>query len=288
MKLIVQKIADWTGKVVIPTDDIMKEKITIYAPGRLPRSEALEQIYGALRLKGYSAEFVEKTIYLKRMRDARVGTVPVIAPDQPLAAIENKDQIVQKSFKLTNATPAQIVQIIQPLIGDSGHISTDEPTAGLFVIDTVRNLMRIETMIAQFDVTGAQQLMTEVFEVRNRTPGEIVQLLQLLLGGAGRGPGGGGGSFRTVLSVPDSPSGEYGGRGRGRFASSTVVSGARGSMILIAEPKFIWIIAKASARTCRRSASGSRNWIRRCRRSSATIRSIRWRTRIRWCSVSSS
>jgi len=73
MKLIIQKIADWTGKVVIPTDDIMKEKITIYAPGRLPRSEALEQVYGALRLKGYAAEFVDKTIYLKRMRDARVG-----------------------------------------------------------------------------------------------------------------------------------------------------------------------------------------------------------------------
>jgi type II secretory pathway component GspD/PulD (secretin) len=245
MKLIIQKIADWTGKVVIPTDDIMKEKITIYAPGRLPRSEALAQVYGALRLKGYTAEFVDKTIYLKRMRDARVGTVPVIAPDQPLAAIENKDQIVQKAFKLAHATPGQMVQVIQPLIGDSGHISTDEPTSSLFVIDTVRNLMRIETMVAQFDVAGAQQLMTEVFEVRNRTPGEIVQLLQLLLGGSGRGPGGGG-SFRTVLSVPDSPSGDYGGRGRGRFASSTVVSGARGSMILIAEPKFNWIIAKAS------------------------------------------
>ena len=247
MKLIIQKIADWTGKVVIPTDDIMKEKITIYAPGRLPRNEALDQIYGALRLKGYSAEYVDKTIYLKRMRDARVGTVPVIAPDQPLAAIENKEQVVQRSFKLTNATPGQMVQIIQPLIGDSGHISTDEPTSSLFVIDTVRNLMRIETMIAQFDVAGAQQLATEVFEVRTRTPGEIVQLLQLLLGGAGRGPGGGGGSFRTVLSVPDSPSGEYGGRGRGRFASSTVVSSPRGSMILIAEPKFNWVIAKASA-----------------------------------------
>jgi hypothetical protein len=112
MKLIIQKIADWTGKVVIPTEDIMKEKITIYAPGRLPRNEALEQVYGALRLKGYSAEFVDKTIYLKRMRDARVGTVPVIAPDQPLAAIENKDQIVQRSFKLTNATPSQMAQII--------------------------------------------------------------------------------------------------------------------------------------------------------------------------------
>ncbi|MCL5281176.1 MAG: hypothetical protein M1376_14850, partial [Planctomycetes bacterium] len=262
MKLIIQKIADWTGKVVIPTEDIMKEKITIYAPGRLPRSEALEQIYGALRLKGYSAEFVDKTIYLKRMRDARVGTVPVIAPDQPLAAIDNKDQIVQRTFKLTNATPNQMMQIIQPLIGDSGHLSADEPTSSLFVIDTVRNLMRIETVIAQFDVAGAQQLATEVFEVRNRTPAEIVQLLQLLLGGTERGPRGGG--YRTVLSVPNS---DYRGRGRGEFASSTVVNGARGSIILIAEPKFNWIIAKASAEDMK----DIRHWIERLDQEVPTI-----------------
>ena len=84
-----------------------------------------------------------------------------------------------------------MVAVLQPLIGESGHISTDEPTSSLLIIDSVRNLMRIEAMIPQFDVPGAQQLATEVFEIRNRTPAEIVQLLQMLLGGAGRGPGGG-------------------------------------------------------------------------------------------------
>ena len=131
MRLIIQKIADWTGKVVIPTDEIMKEKITIYAPSRLPRKEALEQIYGALRIKGYTAEYVDKTIYLKRIRDARIGMVPMISPDQPLAGIENKEQIVQKSFRLTNSSPGQMVPIVQPLIGEYGHISTDEPTSSL-------------------------------------------------------------------------------------------------------------------------------------------------------------
>ena len=267
MRLIIQKIADWTGKVVIPADEIMKEKITIYAPGRLPRKEALEQIYGALRIKGYTAEYVDKTIYLKRMRDARIGTVPVISPDQPLAAIENKEQIVQKLFRLTHASPAQMVQIVQPLIGESGHISTDETTSSVSVIDTVRNLMRIEAMIAQFDVAGAQQVTTEVFEIRNRLPAEIVQLLQMLLGGGGRGPGGGGGSLRTVMSVPDSGSGEFRGRGRGGWASSVSLSSARGPMMLIAEPKFNWVIAKASAEDMQEI----RKWIERLDQSVPTV-----------------
>ncbi len=128
MKFIVQKIADWTGKVVIPADEIMKEKTTIYAPGRLPRREVLEQIYGALRIKGYAAEHTDKRIYLRPMSDARTGRVPTIPPDQPLAAIESKGQIVQKTSRLANYSPGQMAQTVQPLVGNYGHISANEAT----------------------------------------------------------------------------------------------------------------------------------------------------------------
>ncbi|MBM4026694.1 MAG: hypothetical protein FJ280_15020, partial [Planctomycetes bacterium] len=273
MRLIIQKIADWTGKVVIPTDEILKQKITIYAPGRLSRSDALEQIYGALRLKGYTAEHADKTIYLKPIRDARIGVVPAIAPEEPLAAIENKEQIVQKFFRLAHYRPSQMVQIVQPLIGEYGHINADEMTSSLSIIDTVRNLMRIETIIAQFDVPESDQITTEVFEVRNRAPGEIVQLLQILLSGTPRSPTGPGSSPRTVIST-SSPSGagaDHRFRGRGSApssaASSTVVSGARSAIMLIAEPKFNWIIVKAAAEDMQEI----RRWIERLDRQMPTI-----------------
>jgi general secretion pathway protein D len=240
MKLIVQKIADWTGKVVIPTDAIMKEKITIYSPGRLPRKEALEQIYGALRIKGYTAEQTDKTIYLRPIGDARLGMVPTIAPDQPLASIENKEQIVQKFFRLASYSPTQMAQIVQPLIGEYGHISADEAAASLLVIDTVGNLMRIETIIAQFDVPEADQLVTEIFQIRNRAPGEIVQLLQTLLS---EGPARGGAQSWRGLPAP----GRQGQKAAGAAASSVVVAGSRKPMLLIPEPRFSWIIAKASS-----------------------------------------
>ena len=241
MKLIIQKIADWTGKVVIPTDAIMKEKITIYAPGRLPRNEALEQIYGALRIKGYTAEHTDKTIYLRPIGDARLGMVPTIAADQALAAIENKEQIVQKFFRLVSYSPTQMAQIVQPLIGEYGHISADEAASSLLVIDTVGNLMRIETIIAQFDVPDADQLVTEIFEVRNRAPGEVVQLLQTLLS---EGPARGGPQSWRGLPAAGRPGQDRKGAGA---ASSVVVGGSRKPMLLIPEPRFSWIIAKASA-----------------------------------------
>ena len=262
MRLIIQKIADWTGKVVIPADAIMKEKITIYAPDRLPRKDALEQIYGALRIKGYTAEHTDKTIYLRPIHDARLGMVPTIAPDQPLAAIENREQIVQKFFRLANYSPAQMAQIIQPLIGEYGHISADETASSLLVIDTVGNLIRIETIISQFDASEADQLVTEVFEVRNRAPGEIVQLLQTLLSdGSARG------SAQSWRGLPGPGRQGQDRRGSAAAAAPVIIGGSRKPMLLIPESRFSWIIAKASAEDLEQI----RSWIQKLDRPVPTV-----------------
>jgi hypothetical protein len=147
MKFIVERIAEWTGMTIIPDDQAMKQKITIYAPRRLPRAKALEKVYSALRIKGYVTEHGEDTIYIKPIADARLGMVPTIPMEQPLAAIENKEQVVQRFFKLATYSPTQMGQIVQPLIDEYGYLSADETAGTLLVIDTVASLMRIETII---------------------------------------------------------------------------------------------------------------------------------------------
>jgi hypothetical protein len=108
MKDIIEKLAKWTGKTIIPSDESMKQRLTIYAPEKLPRKEALAMIYSALRLKGFIAEQTDGTIFLKPIGEAKLGEVPTISDDYPLAAIENKDQVVQKFFKLKNYSPSQM------------------------------------------------------------------------------------------------------------------------------------------------------------------------------------
>ena len=75
MKDIIQKLADWTGKVVIPNDEAMKQKLTIYSPKKLPRDQALQMIYSALQAKGFIAEQTDDVIYLKPIKDAQVDTL---------------------------------------------------------------------------------------------------------------------------------------------------------------------------------------------------------------------
>jgi general secretion pathway protein D len=270
MKSIIEKLAAWTGKVIIPTDQAMQQRVTIYAPDKLPRSKAIAVIYSALRLKGYIATETDGEIFLEPIADAKLGRIPTIAAGEPLALIENKEQIVQKFFEMTSYSPSQMGTIIQPLIGEHGYVSVDEASGTLMVIDTVGNLMRLERIIQQFDVPGAEQAVTDVIEVRYGDPSEIVQMLNILLGetqglttrrlsrDSGRGSFGGPFGSRPESREPSrdssssskSPSsGSTAKRPDSKTATATsvVVGTTKGPIVLIPEPRRKWIIAKASA-----------------------------------------
>ncbi len=253
MKTIIEKLADWTGKVIIPADESMKQRVTIYAPDRLPRSKALSQIYSALRMKGYVAEHTDDTIYLKSIEEQKFGEVPTILADYPLAKIENKDQVVQKFFKLKNYSPSQMSEIIVPLVGEYGYVSADESTSSLLVIDTVTNLLRISRIIEQFDAVKAEQTVTWIFEIRHGDPSEIVELLETLLSEGGlsssRGPGfrGPGGGRGHGSSSRPSPTSSTPSKSSTKGAPTSITVGTtQAPIVLIPEPKHNWIIAKAS------------------------------------------
>jgi len=270
MKTIIEKLARWTGKVIIPTDEAMKQRITIYAPEKLPRSKALQKIYSALRMKGYIAEQTDGTIFLKPITDAaRLGEVPTITDDYPLAKIENKDQIVQKFFNLKNYSPSQMGQIILPLMGEYGYVSADEGTGSLLVIDTVKSLMRISLIIEQFDVVEAEEIITEIFEIQHGNPTEIVELLQSLLGEGSsssvRGPSIMRGRGPSSMQRPGSSSSR--GKTSGGTATSVTVGTSRTPAILIAEPTYNWIIAKATAEDLKQIGE----WIKRLDKAVPTL-----------------
>ncbi|MHC4324424.1 MAG: secretin N-terminal domain-containing protein [Planctomycetota bacterium] len=256
MKSIIEKLADWTGKVIIPTDEALKQKVTIYAPDKLPRSQALRVIYSALRLKGYIVEEDDGTLFLKPITDAILGHVPVVAADEPLAMIENKDKIVQKFFELTSYNPSEMGAVIQPLVGEHGYVSVDETGGTLMVIDTVANLMRLERIIQQFDVPGTEQSVTDIIEVRYGDPSEIVQMLNILLGETQgistlrynryRDSRSSRSSQSSSSKKPSSSSAKKT-DSKGGAATSVVVGTTRGPIVLIPEPRRKWIIAKASA-----------------------------------------
>ncbi len=260
MRNIIQRLTEWTGRVIIPDDEALRARVTIYAPERVPRSKALALVYSALRKKGFVVKHAEDAIYIEPLGDERLESVPIISADVPLAMIENKDQVVQKFFELKNYSPSQMGQILMPMMGEYGYISADEETGSLLVVDTVKNLMTIALIIEQFDT--AERLVEEIFEIRHSDPTEIIETLQAILADNSltsstidnRNVRGARGAIqqlqarqgRTTQRLAANRRGGSNARTGGTATSITVGSG-RTQPVLVAETRNNRIIAKATA-----------------------------------------
>ncbi|MFC1760896.1 secretin N-terminal domain-containing protein [Planctomycetota bacterium] len=243
MKDIVKKLGDWTGKVIIPEGDVMKQKLTIYGPEKIHRDKALGHIYSALRGKGYVAEETsDNEITLKPIGDAKGGRVPIIPQEVPLASLANREQFVQRFWTLESYSPSQMHALIENLISEHGYVSADETTGTVTAIDSVSTLMRIEKIIHEFDVPQAQQTVTDLIPVEN-DPIEIVQLLRVIMGDEASGNSRSrmsSSNFRNMQRRTSSSK-------KGSSTSSVFVGASQQPITLVPEPKRKWIIARASA-----------------------------------------
>ncbi len=230
MKQIMSMLADWTGKVIIPSDDAMSMKITIYSSKKVRQSRALSLIYDTLRTKGVIAEIGEDKIFLKPLAQAKLGQVPTLSIDEPLARVADKSILVEKYFKMQNTSPAKLVDIIAPLTADYGHVTAIESTGVIAVIDTVENLLRIKKIIDQFDVPESGQIMEEVFQIENGDTSEIVQVLQLILS-------------PDLAKARKRPAASATATGA---ATSVIIEAGQIPIILLPIPRQNWIIARAS------------------------------------------
>jgi general secretion pathway protein D len=256
MRIILQKLGEWTGKPIIPSnDEVMKLRITIYASQQLPRSSALSLVYAALRSRGIIAEHYDDKIILKPIAQARQGYIPTVSSAEPLVKFADKSQIVEKFFRLQSYSPTRLVEVISPLIADYGHITALENTRDIVVIDTVENLIRIEQIIKQLDVPESEKVVEQVFEIKNTDPGEIVQVLQLILtdlkgGTRARGNRGQGGQQTAQPETPrpqQQPGQRSGGPGaNANPAPSVTIPSDTVPIKLIAMPKQGWIIARGT------------------------------------------
>ncbi len=247
VKDLLSKIREWTGKSIIPVGDALKQKITIYTGEKIPRSQALRLIFRALREKGYVAEEEDGLLLLRPMADTKIRRVPTISDSVPLASLENKDQIVQKFFKLKNYSPSLLQQVLQPMMPEYGHVYTVESTNHLVVIDTVSNLFRVRDIIEQLDVPEAEQTVTKTFIIKDGDPVEIVQLLNILLSDGSIGTSSGSRNRNRSRRDRDRDRRRKSSSNDNDSVGSVVISAGKGPVTLIPISKRKWIIAKASA-----------------------------------------
>ncbi len=251
VKNLVDKIAEWTGKVVIPHPDAMKEKITIVFNEELPRRQVLQIIYAALKTKGFVVEEDGAILYLKPSSEAKIKTIPTIPPEQSLATLSDMNERVQRFVHVESVPPSELLSIIKPMMDSSNtFISANDPAHLLIMVDTVGNLIRFEHIIEQLDVPEADAMVVEIIPIQYADPVEIVQMIQLLMGNEMTRPSEG---RSQRFSDPYSSYGRFsqrGGRSRSQPTDQRGSSLGRGAsnqpMVLIPDSKRKQITARAS------------------------------------------
>jgi type II secretion system protein D len=233
MNSIIDKISKWTGKVVIPTNDmVMQQRVTIYAPNKIKRAEALALIFAALRAKGVAVEQSGNVIFLKPVPDTtRISQVPVLAADTPLASLTDKNQMVQKSFVLRSYSPSRMSLLLTPLISPYGYIMVDENTGSITMIDTVENLMRLEKMITKLDKPLPKGNEERIFQLTTGDATAISDLVEKLMNTSS--------GFSVEQPEPNKPGASSG-------VTSVILEQKPSPVSLVSETKNNWIIARAT------------------------------------------
>ena len=235
MKAIIGKLYDWTEKPIIPTSDaIMKVKVTIHSGKAVTKARALSLIYDALRVRGVVVEHAGDRIFLKPIAEAKLGSVPTLGPDEPLARQLDRSLIVEKFFRIENYSPTKVVMAVSPFINEYGHITGIEGSGLVSAIDTVENLMRIERIIEELDVPESEQFVEEYFEIKHADPIELVGVLKLIFDTKAKQAG------KRPLPKPTSGKGP-------KSAALVSIETSQITVKLIPIPKKNWIIARGSS-----------------------------------------
>jgi general secretion pathway protein D len=248
MASIISILTDWTGKSIIPSDQAMQVRLTVYAPKKITRRQALGLIYSALRIKGFVPEQIGSTIYIKPLREAKLGSVMTVGPDEDLSKVIDGGQMIEKIFKLKNSSAGRMQEMVGPLVADYGQVTADDSTNSLIIIDTLENLKRVERLIKELDTPDSDQMATQIFEIKHGDPVEIAQLVRTLVGDGksrSRNRSGAGQGAPTQPQPPQGPGSSPG--GPLQTARVITVGQNQTPIVLIPELRRKWIIARASA-----------------------------------------
>src|ERR1700682_3945813 len=177
---IIQAVSEVTGKNFI-IDPRVNAKVTMLSA--TPMSP--EAFYGAflavLQVYGYVAVPAGKVIKIISDSDAR--QLPSI--DLPNSVSANSDEIVTQIIPEKNASAAQLVPMLRPLVPQQGHLAAYPNGNMLIISDRASNVSRIMKIIERMDESGDEPVDT--ISLHNASATELVRTVNQLYQAAGGG-----------------------------------------------------------------------------------------------------
>ena len=170
---IIRILSEMTGKNFI-YDESLRGKVTIIAPEKLNKDEALSLFVSALELKGFTMVSSGESYKIIPSAAAKQSGTRLLKKGEKARPDEYVVRLIPLKY-----TPAQeAYAAIAPLVSRSGQLSVFGARNSLLVVDTAQNVEKILSILASVDMVAAKG-DPEVVYLKNAKAEDIVERLRL-------------------------------------------------------------------------------------------------------------
>ena len=209
-----------TGRTVLKPTSLPATKISIKTQTELTRAEAVQALDSILSMNGITMT-PQGTKFVKAVAEAQAGNAGGVFSDVPWEQLPESGTYVTHVIQLTNASPNDIMPVLQPFSKAPNSILTIPSTGMVVLRDYAENVKRMLEMIAKVDVVPVQEFESVVIPIKYALAGDIAQVLGGLTAGGGGAMTIGGQRSNTGLSS---------GGGVGGFGNTGTGVGGLGGM----------------------------------------------------------
>jgi len=219
---LVPLIFEWTGKYVFykPTD-LNNKKITIVGDRKIPKSQALDYIFQALKYEDLAVTETEDVIYIglaTQQKKTQPGVV--LGPEEDVMALEDNGLFVTKIFRLKQSRANDVLERIEPLIPEEyAQLAADGDSNQILVAGDVGLAKKVQTLINMLDIPSWDDYATETFRLQYQDAQTVATIIEDLFqddgSAGGRSVGGARNQNRQNRGAPQQPGipGQAGGGG---------------------------------------------------------------------------
>ncbi|MGZ8267386.1 MAG: type II secretion system secretin GspD, partial [Burkholderiales bacterium] len=172
---VIQALSQITGKNFI-IDPRVKGTVNVASGKAIPPEQAYALLLSALRMQGFTAVESEGVVKIVPEAEAKTLANPVISN----ASGPTGDRIVTKVFSPRNASVAQLVTALKPLIPPNNSITADTSNNTLVITDYASNVERLTRVIALLDVANDEE--PKVIALQHASAIDLANMLTRLYG----------------------------------------------------------------------------------------------------------
>jgi type II secretion system protein D len=170
--MIVQWLSQTTGKSVLKHPQVQCQ-LTITSSKKVSQREAVNLVYRALALEGFSAiEFSDSIMLVPQDKEPRMS--PVLLGNSQTNVPEGRQRLV-KVFSLNHIQAADVKERIGTALSDKATIYLDEQANQIIITDYNDNIRAVGDLIAALDSDKPEDVTVRVIALKNVSATDLVK-----------------------------------------------------------------------------------------------------------------